>query len=135
MRAFSLRHEFSNDWYNFLRPRDAVPDQTLVINLTQDRFPFRYRGKKIQIYQLDMFLKFRDIYDPVQFTANGTPLGDYAGGGALRLNVTPPSGMPSALQLVSKLDARGPKYGCRQHCEQRASTRVEWRQHLQPIGY
>ena len=53
---------FPPDWYNFLHPPDSAPDQTLAINLTQERFPFRYRGKKIQIYQVDVFLKFRDIH-------------------------------------------------------------------------
>lgn len=73
----------------------------MTINLTQERFPFQYRGKKIQIYQVDVFLKFRDISDPVKYTVDGTPLGDYAAGGLLKLNVTPPSGTARALQLVS----------------------------------
>jgi hypothetical protein len=101
-RAFSLRHEFPSDWYNFLHPPDSVPDQTMAINLTQDRFPFRYRGKKIQIYQIDMFLRFRDIFDPVKYTANGTPLGDYVATAVwLKLNIAPPGGGAIPLQLVS----------------------------------
>ncbi len=98
-RAFSLRHEFPSEWYNFLHPPDSVPDQTMTINLAQERFPFRYRGKKIQIYQVDVFLKFRDIYDPATYAANGTPLGDY-GSSKLPLTITSPSGAPRTLQLA-----------------------------------
>lgn len=98
-RMFSLRHEFPSEWNAFLHPPDAVPDQAMTINLTQQRFPFQYRGKKIQIYEVDVFLKFRDIYDPVKYTANGTPLGDY-GSSKLPLTITPPSGAPRTLQLA-----------------------------------
>ncbi len=71
----------------------------MTINLAQERFPFRYRGKKIQIYQVDVFLKFRDIYDPATYAANGTPLGDY-GSSKLPLTITSPSGAPRTLQLA-----------------------------------
>src|ERR1035438_5832363 len=98
---FSLRHEFPSEWNAFLHTPDAVPDQTMTINLTQERFPVIYRGKKVQIYGVDVFLKFRDIYDPVKYTVNGTPLGDYAAKTALTLNLTPPAGIARTLQLVS----------------------------------
>ena len=102
-RMFSLRHEFPSEWNSFLHPPDSAPDQTMTIKLTQDRFPFQYRAKKLQIYAVDVFLKFRDIHDPVSYTADGTPLGDYAAkaSGALILNLTPPSGTARTLQLVS----------------------------------
>ena len=100
-RMFSLRHEFPSEWNAFLHPPDAVPDQTMTINLTQERFPFQYRGKKIQIYEVDLFLKFRDIYDPLKYTVNGTPLGDYATTTALTLNLTLPAGAARTVQLVS----------------------------------
>ena len=73
----------------------------MTINLTRERFPFQYRGKKIQIYEVDLFLKFRDIHDPVKYTVNGTPLGDYAAKTALTLNMTPPSAAAMTLQLLS----------------------------------
>jgi hypothetical protein len=102
-RAFSLRHEFPSDWYNFLHPLDSIADQTMAINLNQERFPFRYRGKRIQIYEVDVFLKFRDVFDPATYTS-GTPLGDYAAGGVLKLNLALPA-VPLAnaktLQMVS----------------------------------
>jgi hypothetical protein len=105
-RLFSLRHEFPTDWNTFLYPPDqTAPDQTMTINITQDRFPFQYRGKRIQIYQVALFLKFRDMYDPNTFAADGTPLGEYVkGSAALTVDVapagTPPPGTP--VQLVSK---------------------------------
>jgi hypothetical protein len=100
-RMFSLRHEFPSSWNAFLHPPDAVPDQTMTINLAQERFPFQYRGKKIQMYEMDVFLKFRDIYDATNYTTNGTPLGDYAAGTPLTLNLTPPGGIAATLQLHS----------------------------------
>jgi len=100
-RMFSLRHEFPSSWNAFLHPPDAVPDQTMTINLTQERFPFQYRGKKIQIYEVDVFLKFRDIYDTTKYTTNGTPLGDYAAGTPLTLNLAPPGAVAAAMQLHS----------------------------------
>ena len=97
---FSLRHEFPSDWHAFLHPPDSAPDQTMTINLTQERFPFQYRGKKIQIYQVDVFLKFRDIYDPVKIHRERNASGDYAAK-PLTLNLTPPSGTAKQLQLVN----------------------------------
>jgi hypothetical protein len=52
----------------------------MLLALTRERFPFQYRGKKISINQVDLLLKFKDIYDAQQFTT-GTPLGDFAAGG------------------------------------------------------
>jgi hypothetical protein len=42
-RIFSLSHEFPSDWYNFLNPLASSSDQSITLNLTQERFPFRYR--------------------------------------------------------------------------------------------
>jgi Tc toxin complex TcA C-terminal TcB-binding domain/ABC toxin N-terminal region/Neuraminidase-like domain/PA14 domain len=103
-RMFSLRHEFPSDWYNFLNSQASSPDLSMTLNLTQERFPFRYRGRKIQIYQLDLFLIFRDLNNPAVYTADGTPLGDYAAkgaAGALVLSVTPPGGTAKNTQLLS----------------------------------
>jgi hypothetical protein len=103
-RSFSLRHEFPTDWYNFLNPLASSPDQSMTLNLTQERFPFRYRGMKIQIYEVDIFLIFRDLYDPTTYAADGTPLGDYSAkgaGGVLKLNLTAPAGTAKTTQLVS----------------------------------
>lgn len=68
----------------------------MAIALSIERFPYIYRGKKIQISQVELFLKFKDIYATNQFKLdrnNTTPLGDYSFGGvgaALSVSVTPP---------------------------------------------
>jgi hypothetical protein len=78
-RVFSLRHEFPTDWHLFLNPV-APSEPALDFGVTQDRFPFQFRGRTIQIKSADVWLKFKDIRDPVRFTRTAnvpTPLGDY----------------------------------------------------------
>src|SRR5258708_23579752 len=86
---FSLKHEFSNDWYRFLHPLDSADKQTLLLELTQERFPFQFRGRKIRIRQADVFLKLKNAYNPPTDT---TPLKDYQAGPPLVLYVTAPNG-------------------------------------------
>src|SRR5260370_29045620 len=94
LRLFSLRHEFPTDWNRFLNPPDTAPSQSMQITLTIDRFPYQYRGRSLQISQIDLFLKFKDIRDPLTYSldlTNHTPLGDfYAKGGQLTVFVAPP---------------------------------------------
>lgn len=107
VRYFSLKHEFPTDWYRFLHPVDQATSQTMVIALTIERFPYIYRGKKIQISQVELLLKFKDIYDPALFKLdpeNPTPLGDYmkaGAAGALSLTVTPPGATGKGATLSS----------------------------------
>jgi hypothetical protein len=77
-RLFSLKHEFSSEWYKFLNPPDTAPSQSMQISLTIERFPYQYRGRKLTITNVDLFLKFKDIHDKKTFQQDGTPLGDYA---------------------------------------------------------
>ena len=79
LRFFSLRHEFPTEWYRFLHPADADPSQNMQIALGIERFPFQYRGKKIDFSKVDLLLKFKDIHDPQRFSTE-TPLGDFAKG-------------------------------------------------------
>jgi hypothetical protein len=97
-RLFSLRHEFPTEWYKFLNPAGTDTAQTMRLPLTKERFPFQYRNKRITVSQVDLLLKFKDIYNAQQFTT-GTPLGDFvAGGGAPGLlNVYVTQGPPSTL--------------------------------------
>jgi hypothetical protein len=96
-RLFSLKHEFPSDWCKFLNPADTAPSQSMQIALNIDRFPYQYRGRKIQISGVELFLKFKDIHDPTTYKLdlnNPTPLGDYAAGGpgaALAISLAPPS--------------------------------------------
>jgi hypothetical protein len=78
-RLFSLKHEFPSEWYKFLNPPDTAPSQTMQIALTIERFPYQYRGRKITVSSVDLFLKFKDLHDPKTYTHDGTPLGDYDG--------------------------------------------------------
>ncbi len=56
---FSARHEFSNEWYRFLHPTDMATDQTLLLDLTMERFPFQLRGKTLLIDAVNLFLKLK----------------------------------------------------------------------------
>ncbi len=90
LRLFSLKHEFSNEWYRFLHPADKADKQTLQLDLTQERFPFQFRGRTIEISQVELFLKFKETYTE----KDGNPLHDYLAGGApgaLKLYVTSPA--------------------------------------------
>jgi hypothetical protein len=71
-RLFSFRHEFPTEWYKFLHPADTSTSQSMQIALDNSRFPFTYRGKKIQITQAELVLLFANA----QFQA------DYASGGS-----------------------------------------------------
>ena len=65
-RLFSLKHEFPTDWYKFLHPVDpTVSPQSIALLLTQERFPFQFRGRKIVVGQLDLFLKLNEGQDSV----------------------------------------------------------------------
>jgi hypothetical protein len=96
-RFFSLRHEFPTDWYKFLNPPASDSVQTMTLSLTRERFPFQYRGKKINVSGIDLMLKFKDIEDAQRFTT-GTPLGDFAAGqgspGSLSVYVSPAPSAP-----------------------------------------
>lgn len=60
-RLFSMKHEFPNEWYAFLHPKDeGVKTQTLEFELSQERFPFQFRGKEIGVESVDLFLLIKD---------------------------------------------------------------------------
>jgi hypothetical protein len=74
IRMFSLKHEFSSEWYRFLHPEDSADQQTLKLDLTQERFPLRFRGRRIQISRVELFLRFKDVTNP----DSPSPSVDYA---------------------------------------------------------
>lgn len=65
-RLFSSRHEFPDQWYRFLHPKDTDAKQVLELDLSPERFPFEFRGKEIQIHRVQLFLKFKDTNIPGQ---------------------------------------------------------------------
>ncbi|HET8924381.1 MAG TPA: choice-of-anchor D domain-containing protein [Candidatus Acidoferrum sp.] len=98
-RLFSLKHEFPSEWYKFANPPSAAASQTLTISLGIERFPFLYRGKTIAITNVDLYLRFKDIYDPNTYKldpSNPTPFGDYAKGTPLTVYVTPAPALTAA---------------------------------------
>jgi hypothetical protein len=108
LRLFSLRHEFPTDWNRFLNPPDTAPSQSMQITLTIDRFPYQYRGRNLQISQVELFLKFKDINDRTTYNQDGTPLGDYAAtskGSPLLIYVAPTPGtlLPGTLRSAATL--------------------------------
>ncbi len=59
-RVFSLRHEFSSEWYRFLNPPAGdAKNQTLTMALTRERFPFLFQGKNISINAIELFVKVK----------------------------------------------------------------------------
>jgi hypothetical protein len=100
-RSFSLKHEFSAEWYRFIRPADATTSQSIQIALGVERFPYQYRGRKIRITSVELLLMFNDLHDPTTFKVDGTPLGDYRAGTPLKLSLLPPSGAAVAATLIS----------------------------------
>ena len=91
-RMFSLKHEYSTEWYKFLHPADTATVQSMSIALGNERFPFQYRGKTIKISQAELVLVFSDP----QFQLS------YQGGKPLVLQLGPPgTGAPSPVTMNS----------------------------------
>ncbi len=53
-RIISARHEFPNEWYQFLNPVAITDDQVLSINLTKDRFPFFVQENQVKISVIEL---------------------------------------------------------------------------------
>jgi hypothetical protein len=100
-RLFSLKHEFPSDWYKFASPPTTAASQALTISIGMDRFPFLYRGKTITITRVDLYLRFKDTYDPPA-SSGSTPLGDYDDK-PLTMYVTPAPGTRSASAAILKI--------------------------------
>ena len=58
-RFFSAKLEFPDEWYRFLHPDDTAVKQTLELDVNRDRFPFLYRGMKITVSAVTIFLKLK----------------------------------------------------------------------------
>jgi hypothetical protein len=101
LRMFSLKHEFSNEWYRFLRPPDnTAARQVMSLDINPERFPFLFRGKAITVNRVELLLIFEYIYDPGTYkldSNNPTPLGDYAKGNALAVHLTPAGNSPPTI--------------------------------------
>jgi hypothetical protein len=90
-RLFSLKHEFPTEWYKFLHPADTASGQSMQIALGNERFPYQYWGKTIQISQVELVLLF----------SNADFSKDYGNGGPLVLELGPPdAASPSSAALA-----------------------------------
>lgn len=61
-RLFSAKHEFPTAWHQFLNQTDTTTSLNLDISL--QRFPYLFRGKKIEIQKVDVFLPLKEGNQP-----------------------------------------------------------------------
>jgi peptidoglycan hydrolase-like protein with peptidoglycan-binding domain len=95
-RLFSVKHEFSSEWYRFLHPAEAANSQPLNLDFSLERFPFQYRGKKLQISKLEIFLNLKEGIKPgtkKTYTEAYTPL---------KITITPPGAAEILQDIASK---------------------------------
>ena len=81
-RIFSAKHEFPGDWHRFLYPASDDAPQVLPLGLTQDRYPFLFRDKTVEIPKVELLLKLTDGFDN-------------ADGAGIKFDLTHPQGMIS----------------------------------------
>lgn len=60
IRFFSAKLEFPDEWHRFLHPDDTAVKQTLELDVNKDRFPFQYRGMKLTVSAVTIFLKLKE---------------------------------------------------------------------------
>jgi hypothetical protein len=61
-RLFSARQEFPDAWYQFLQTLGTANTQAITFPLINERFPFVFRTRSIQIASIDIILNFNDAY-------------------------------------------------------------------------
>lgn len=88
-RLFSAKHEFPTEWYQFLHPADTAHPQTLTLGLSKERFPFQFRGKKLIITGVELFLDLKKEVKPGQ---DKTYTELYAANAPMKVTLTPPNG-------------------------------------------
>ena len=63
-RLVSLRHEFPSEWTRFCTPTDATANkQELTVELPLERFPFRFRGWRLHVREIEVVMPLRDFRD------------------------------------------------------------------------
>jgi hypothetical protein len=94
MRLISARHEFPDAWYRFGSPTDpSATSQELMLDLSRERFPYRFPDLPLNASKLSIFLIFKD---PAQNNK------EYTKGAKLLFTITPESGAPwAATELTS----------------------------------
>lgn len=110
-RLFSLRHEFSSEWYAFLNQATGT-DQSVEIKLPRSRFPYLFSGRIIHVTGMDTIVQFKDasLYDNTKkLNLYFTPLGGSETTVALTANTSATSdvyvgGQPVNLGLAFAFD-------------------------------
>jgi hypothetical protein len=59
LRLFSARREFPDDWYRFLHQPDDGTSQTLQLDLSADRFPYRLETQAMTIDKVHVLLRYK----------------------------------------------------------------------------
>ena len=59
VRMISAKHEFPSDWHRFLHPAIATVEP-LKLDLSKERFPFRFRSRPININAATLLLKVKE---------------------------------------------------------------------------
>ena len=61
-QPFSARHEFPTELHRFLHPAAESGRQTLALDLTQNRFPYVFRGRSILVDQVHVFVQLAEEF-------------------------------------------------------------------------
>jgi hypothetical protein len=62
-QPFSARHAFPTEFHRFLHPPAESEQQTLTLNLAQNRFPYMFKGRDIAVDQVHVFVRLADEFD------------------------------------------------------------------------
>lgn len=60
VNLFSAKHDFPENWHQFMNPPQGATGQILEINLKPEMFPFMLREKEKAINKIDIFVKTKD---------------------------------------------------------------------------
>jgi hypothetical protein len=61
-QAFSARHEFPTELHRFLHPPAESEQQTLALNLAQNRFPHMFRSREIIVDQVHVLVRLANEF-------------------------------------------------------------------------
>ena len=59
MQFFSARHDFPNQWHQFLHPVAIATAQALRLDLGEHRFPFMFRGRTVSLAAMHLLLRLK----------------------------------------------------------------------------
>jgi hypothetical protein len=100
VQLFSAKHNFPNEWYQFLNPSDDQNDQNLSLQLKPSLFTFFFQNRVTQITKAEFFLIIKDssIYSGDSSPYSQSPL---------KLFITLPIPSPLEIDLPGDSDFDG----------------------------